>query len=133
MRRSLFALVVLLLPICAEAQTTGRSQWVLEPQTESLDVEGGSGPSYLDPSSIHRGTDGLVYFHESSDVDDPADAGKVGLMNDAYDCARNIKYMCVDLGDWRNDPKGRVDASRDPALPVYRKYLCGDDSSNAPR
>ena len=53
-------------------------------------------------------------------------------MKDADDCAKNIKYMCVEVGDWRNDPKSTVHAARDPALPVYRKYLCGDsDSANS--
>jgi hypothetical protein len=50
-------------------------------------------------------------------------------MKDAYDCAKNIKYMCVEVGDWRNDPKSTVHAARDPGLPVYRKYLCGDSDS----
>ena len=53
-------------------------------------------------------------------------------MKDAYDCAKNIKYMCVEVGDWRNDAKSTVHAEKDPALPVYRKYLCGDsDSANS--
>jgi hypothetical protein len=51
-------------------------------------------------------------------------------MKDAYDCSKNIKYMCVEQGDWRNDKKSTVDAAKDPALPVYRKYLCGDDATS---
>jgi hypothetical protein len=47
-------------------------------------------------------------------------------MTDAYDCAKNIKYLCVGSGIWRDDTKSAVHTSSDPALPVYRKYLCGD-------
>jgi len=50
-------------------------------------------------------------------------------MKDAYDCAKNIKYMCVGSGNWRNDSQSIIHADRDPALPIYRKYLCGDDDS----
>jgi hypothetical protein len=59
-------------------------------------------------------------------VSRPEDIGKVGFMKDAYDCAKNVKYMCVEAGDWRNDPKSTVNAANDPALSVYRKFLCGD-------
>jgi hypothetical protein len=34
--------------------------------------------------------------------------------------------MCVGLGDWRNDQKSAIDTANDPALQVYRKYLCND-------
>ncbi|HYL57921.1 MAG TPA: hypothetical protein VEU51_03550, partial [Candidatus Acidoferrales bacterium] len=84
--------------------------------------------AYLDSASVYRGNDGLVYFNESADVTRAEDIGKVGLMKDAYDCARNLKYMCVEAGNWRNDTKSTVDAAKDPALQVYRKYLCGDAS-----
>jgi hypothetical protein len=63
-------------------------------------------------------------------VSRPEEIGKVGLMKDAYDCTKNIKYMCVEAGDWRNDPKSTVHAADDPALPVYRKFLCGDANSD---
>jgi hypothetical protein len=94
---------------------------------------GDSGHAYLDPASVRRGGDGLIYFNESSNVTRPDQIGKVGLMEDAYDCARNIKYMCVEKGNWRNDRSSIVDTSDDPALPVYRKYLCGDDLPDRPR
>src|SRR5580658_1507163 len=116
---------VLLLSTRAQAQWSGRDGWVEEPGTKSLNVKD-PGHSYLDPSSVHRGNDGLVYFVESTDASRPEDIGKVGLMKDAYDCARNIKYMCVELGDWRNNKDSTINAANDPALRVYRKYLCGD-------
>ncbi|MFZ2063485.1 MAG: hypothetical protein WAU82_20925 [Candidatus Binatus sp.] len=119
---------VLLLSNRTEAQWTGKDGWVEEPATKSLNVEGEPGHAYLDPASVHRGDDGLIYFNESSNVSRPEEIGKVGFMKDAYDCGKNIKYMCVEVGDWRNDPKSTIDAAHDPALSVYRKYLCGDDS-----
>jgi len=125
-RMALAILVLLTLSTRTEAQWRGRNGWVEEPAVKSLNVEGGSGHAYLDPSSVHRGNDGLIYFNESSNVSRPEEIGKVGFMKDAYDCAKNIKYMCVEVGDWRNDPKSTVRATNDPALPVYRKYLCGD-------
>jgi hypothetical protein len=100
--------------------------WIEEPGTKSLDVEGGSGRAYLDTASVHRGDDGLVYFVESSNVARPEDIGKVGLMKDAYDCAKDIKYTCVGNTNWRNDSKSTIKAANEPALPIYRKYLCGD-------
>ena len=109
-----------------EAQWAGKDGWVEEPATTSLNVEGSPGHAYLDPASVHRGDDGLIYFNESSDVSRPEDIGKIGFMKDAYDCGKNIKYMCVDAGDWRNDPKSTINAANDPALSVYRKFLCGD-------
>jgi hypothetical protein len=109
-----------------EAQWAGKDGWVEEPAAKSLNVEGKPGHAYLDPASVHRGDDGLIYFNESSDVSRPEDIGKVGFMKDAYDCAKNIKYMCVDAGDWRNDPKSTIKAANDQALSVYRKFLCGD-------
>ena len=124
--RALTILTILILSTQAEAQWTGRDGWVEEPAAKSLNVKGKPGHAYLDPSSVHRGDDGLIYFNESSDVSRPDEIGKVGLMKDAYDCARNIKYMCVEVGDWRNDPKSTINATNDPALPIYRKLLCGD-------
>ena len=126
-RMALAILTLLILSTRTEAQWTGRNGWVEEPAVKSLNVEGGSGHAYLDPASVHRGNDGLIYFNESSNVSRPEDIGKVGFMKDAYDCAKNIKYMCVEVGDWRNDPKSTLDAAHDPALSVYRKFLCGDD------
>ena len=116
--------VVCLTSAAAVAQWSGRDGWVEEPDTQSLTVVGDPGRLYLDPASVHRGEDGLVYFNESTNVSRPEEIGKVGLMKDAYDCAKNIKYMCVGNGHWRNDTKSAIDASKDPALPVYRKYLC---------
>jgi hypothetical protein len=124
--RALTILTILILSTRAEAQWTGRDGWVEEPAAKSLNVKGKPGHAYLDPSSVHRGDDGLIYFNESSEVSRPDEIGKVGLMKDAYDCARNIKYMCVEVGDWRNDPKSTINATNDPALPIYRKLLCGD-------
>ena len=123
---ALALMALLVLPIRAQAQWSGRDGWVEEPATKSLNVEGDQGHSYLEPASAHRGDDGLVYFNESSGVTKPAEIGRTGFMKDAYDCAKNIKYMCVGLGDWRNDRKSAIDTANDPALPVYRKYLCGD-------
>ena len=123
---TLAILIILMLSARSNAQWSGRDGWVEEPAVKSLNVEGGSGHAYLDPASVHRGDDGLVYFNESSNVSRPEEIGKVGFMKDAYDCAKNIKYMCVEAGDWRNDPKSTVRTVDDPALPVYRKFLCGD-------
>jgi hypothetical protein len=122
------ALVMMLLLSASrvEAQWSGRDGWVEEPDTK---VEGATGHSYLDPASVHRGQDGLIYFNESADVSRPEQIGKVGFMKDAYDCAKNLKYMCVGYGDWRDDKQSTIDAAKDPALPVYRKYLCGDEST----
>src|SRR5260370_2073678 len=119
-------LIVIIVSNRTEAEWAGKDGWVEEPATKSLNVEGKPGHAYLDPASVHRGSDGLIYFNESSDVSRPDDIGKVGFMLDAYDCAKNIKYMCVDAGDWRNDPKSTIKAANDPALSVYRKFLCGD-------
>jgi hypothetical protein len=124
---ALAVLTVLMSSNRIEAQWTGKDGWVEEPAAKSLNVEGDPGHAYLDPASVHRGDDGLIYFNESSNVSRPEDIGKVGFMKDAYDCAKNIKYMCVEVGDWRNDPKSTLDAAHDPALSVYRKFLCGDD------
>jgi hypothetical protein len=123
---ALAILTVLMLSTRTEAQWTGRDGWVEEPAAKSLNLEGDPGHAYLDPASVHRGDDGLVYFNESSGVSRPEEIGKVGFMKDAYDCAKNIKYMCVEAGDWRNDPKSTINAADDPSLPVYRKFLCGD-------
>ena len=123
---ALAILMLTMLPAVTEAQWAGRDGWVEEPAVKSLNVKGGSAHAYLDPTSVRRGDDGLIYFSESSDVSRPEEIGKVGLMKDAYDCAKNIKYMCVEAGNWRNDLKSTVHAEHDLALPVYRKFLCGD-------
>jgi hypothetical protein len=125
------ALVIFALAVPAAAQWNGRDGWVEEPDAKSLNVGQGAAHSYLDTKSAHRGADGLVYFDESADVTRPEEIGKAGFMNDAYDCAKNLKYMCVEQGHWQNDKQSTVDASHDPALPIYRKYLCGDDSAAA--
>ena len=122
----LVVLIILMFSARSDAQWGGRDGWVEEPAAKSLNVEGGGGHAYLDPASVHRGDDGLIYFNESSNVSRPEEIGKVGFMKDAYDCAKNLKYMCVEVGDWRNDPKSTINASNDPALSVYRKFLCGD-------
>jgi hypothetical protein len=114
----------------AIAQWSAQDGWIEEPGFKSLNVGGGSGHAYLDSASVHRGNDGLIYFNESADISHPDEIGKTGFMKDAYDCSKNIKYMCVEQGDWRNDKKSTVDAAKDPALPVYRKYLCGDDATS---
>jgi hypothetical protein len=119
--------VMLMLPVAVRCESHELQQsWVEEPGAKSLDVGGSGGRAYLDTASIHRGNDGLVYFVESSNVAKPQDIGKVGLMKDAYDCARDIKYMCVGNTNWRNDFKSAVKAADEPALPIYRKYLCGE-------
>jgi hypothetical protein len=123
---AIVTVVILCSPV--EAQWAGRDGWVEEPAVKSLNVEGDPGHAYLDPASVYRGDDGLIYFNESSNVSRPEEIGKVGFMKDAYDCAKNIKYMCVEVGDWRNDPKSTVNAAKDPALPIYRKFLCGDSN-----
>ena len=110
----------------ADAEWSGRDGWVEEPDAGSLNVEGEAGHAYLDSASVHRDSDGLVYFNESSNVLRPQEIGNTGFMTDAYDCAKNIKYMCVGSGNWRDDPKSAVHTANDPALPIYRKYLCGD-------
>jgi hypothetical protein len=124
---SLTFFVMLLVPAVVRCESPESQQsWVEEPGAKSLDVGGARGRAYLDTASIHRGNDGLVYFVESSNVAQSQDIGKVGLMKDAYDCAKDIKYMCVGNTNWRNDFKSAVKATDEPALPIYRKYLCGD-------
>jgi hypothetical protein len=133
-RVNLYALVLAALLIRsapAAAQWAGRDGWVEEPDSKSLNLAGDPGHAYLDSTSVHRTDDGLIHFNKSSNVTRAEDIGKVGLMEDAYDCSSNVKYMCVDHGDWRNDLKSKVNLTRDPALPIYRKYLCGDDTSAA--
>lgn len=126
------ALVMLMArPAYGQAQWSGRDGWVEEPATKSLNVASDPGHSYLEAASVHRGDDGLVYFNESSGVTKPEEIGRTGFMKDAYDCSKNIKYMCVGLGDWRNDQKSAVNMTSDPALQVYRKYLCGDGASGS--
>lgn len=124
-RIAIAALSTLLAVPCTWAQRSGPDGWIEETNGKTLADD--PGHSYLDPGSVHRGDDGLVYFNESNGVTKPEDAGRIGLMKDAYDCARNIKYMCVGTGDWRNDPKSEIHTSDDPALSIYRKYLCGED------
>ena len=110
------------------AQSADRNGWVEEPGAK---VEGLPGRAYLDPASVHRGADGMIYFNESTGVTRTEDAGKVGIMLDAYDCAKNIKYMCVQYGNWRNDAESAVDAAHEPALSVYRHYLCPVETTTA--
>jgi hypothetical protein len=117
------AVTVLALANFARAQSDQRDQWVEEP---AAIVEGEPGHSYLDPASVRRGDDGLVYFNESTGVTKSEEIGQKGFMKNAYDCAKNLKYMCVGQGDWKNDPKSTVNTSKDPALPIYRKYLCSE-------
>jgi hypothetical protein len=126
---SVATLLLVLAPLgsaCAQTQWSGREGWVEEPATKSLNVKSDVEHSYLDPASVHRGDDGLVYFSESTGVTKPEDIGHTGFMKDAYDCGKNLKYMCVGIGDWRNDLKSTIKTADDPALQVYRKYLCGD-------
>jgi len=111
----------------AHAQWNGHDGWIEETNAKTLKDD--PGHSYLDPASVHRGDDGLVYFNEISGVTRPDDVGRTGFMKNAYDCARNLKYMCVGQGDWRNDLSSTINTSDDPALPLYRKYLCGDDTA----
>ncbi len=116
-------LTLLTLVNFAHAQSDRLEGWVEEP---AAIVEGEPGHSYLDPTSVRRGDDGLVYYNESTGVMKSEEIGRKGFMKDAYDCGKNIKYTCVGLGDWRNDQKSTAKTSNDPALQVYRKYLCGD-------
>jgi len=126
---SIVIALALLSALPAYSQWNGHDGWVEETNGKTLADD--PGHSYLDPASVHRGDDGLVYFNESNGVTKPEDIGHSGIMKDAYDCARNIKYMCVGSGDWRNDQSSAIRTSDDPALPIYRKYLCGDDASAA--
>ncbi len=119
---AIVAILVIGTVIVARAQTTKPDGWVEETGTQ---VEGMGGRSYLDTSSIHQGEDGLVYFNESVGLSRPDEIGEKGVMKDAYDCAKDIKYMCISGSDWRNDPESAIHTAADPALPIYRKYLCG--------
>ena len=110
----------------ANAQWSGHDGWIEETNGKMLADD--PGHSYLDPASVHRGDDGLIYFNESNGVIKPEDIGHTGVMKDAYDCARNLKYICVGTGDWRNDRSSIIHTANDPALPIYRKYICGDDA-----
>jgi len=58
---ALAILTVLMLSNRTEAQWAGRDNWVEEPATKSLNIEGDPGHAYLDPASVHRGDDGLIY------------------------------------------------------------------------
>jgi len=115
---------------CIALAQSNSDGWIEEPGFKTLTEKGGSGRAYLDAASVHRESDGLVYFNESADVMKPDDIGKSGFMKDAYDCSRNIKYMCVEQGDWKNDKRSTVNTSKDPSLPIYRKYLCGDTNAS---
>src|SRR5205807_86875 len=94
-------------PAMSYAQSSAPDEWIEETGTQ---VEGITGRSYLDTSSIHRGEDGLIYFNESTGVSRPGEIGQKGFMKDAYDCAKDIKYMCIGAGDWRNDLKSTIHA-----------------------
>lgn len=118
------AIFMLLIAADADAQWSGRNGWIEETGAKTLKDD--PGHSYLDPASARRGDDGLIYFNESSGVTKPEDIGRTGIMKDAYDCARNVKYMCVGQGDWRNDRNSTIHTADDPALPIYRKFLCGN-------
>jgi hypothetical protein len=120
------AVAIFLAAVHARAQWSGHDGWIEETNGKTLKDD--PGHSYLDPASIHRGDDGLIYFNESSGVTKPDEIGRAGFMKDAYDCSKNIKYMCVGQGDWLNDPKSTINTANDPALQIYRKYLCGDDA-----
>lgn len=109
----------------AVARAGGFDEWIEEPGATALDAGHSPTHSYLDPSSVEKGDDGLIYFTESSDVSRPEDIGKTGIMKDAYDCAHDIKYVCVGHSDWRSDFRSTEQTRNAPALPVYRKYLCG--------
>src|SRR5437867_1508530 len=124
MRAKLFwtvAFVGVIIAARSEAQWAGRDGWIEEPATQSSNAENKAAHAYLDSASMHRGDDGLIYFNESSDVMSPEQIGKIGLMNDAYDCAKNIKYICIGTGDWRHDRRSTIDTHGDAALAVYRK------------
>ena len=121
------AIVMTLICGSAWTQSENHDGWVEEPAAV---VEGEPGHSWLDPASVRRGEDGLVYFNESTGVTRPEEIGRKGFMKDAYDCAKNLKFMCVGAGDWRNDPKSTIRTSNDPALPVYRKYLCNESDAS---
>jgi hypothetical protein len=121
------ALSILFVTTCAQTQWNGHDGWVEETNAKTLKDD--PGRSYLDPTSVRHGDDGMVYFNEISGVTKPEDIGNKGFMKNAYDCSRNIKYMCVGQGDWRNDLSSTIKTSDDPALPLYRKYLCGDQAS----
>ena len=123
-----FTLARLLPPLIARAQWNGHdgeiNGWIEE--TDGKTLADNPGHSYLDPASVHRGDDGLVYFNESSGVTKPEEIGRAGFMKNAYDCAKNLKYMCIGQKDWRHDQSSTINTADDPALPIYRKYICGD-------
>jgi len=126
------AMTVLLVQTPGAGARNDGEGWVQEPVSSSSKVED-SGHAYLDSASVHRGDDGLIYFNESTGGLPPGELGDAGVMKDAYDCKNNIKYLCVDLGDFRDDPKSRINATDDPALLVYRHYLCGDAEPESSR
>src|SRR5579864_4584122 len=68
---SVCALSAVLLSSAARSQWSGRDGWVEEPAAKSLNIGGGLDHSYLEPASVHRGDDGLIYFNESSGVTKP--------------------------------------------------------------
>ena len=61
-----FAMTIVLLALSAHAQWSGRDGWIEERGGKTLPDD--PGHSYLDPASVHRGEDGLVYFNEASGV-----------------------------------------------------------------
>jgi hypothetical protein len=126
---AVWTLMTLLVVPHARAQWSGHDGWIEETNGKTLKDD--PGHAYLDPASVHRGDDGLIYFNESSGVTRPEEIGRAGFMKNAYDCSRNIKYMCVGQGDWRNDQKSTINTVNDPALQIYRKYLCGDGAPAA--
>ena len=81
-------LSILLVATCARAQWKGHDGWVEETNGKTLKDD--PGHSYLDPASVHRGDDGLVYFNEISGVTKPEQIGNTGFMKNAYDCARDL-------------------------------------------
>jgi len=129
-----FATVAIVFAIVsAIARAEDHAQWIEEPGATALDAKHSPTHSYLDPSTVQKGDDGLVYFTESADVANPKDVGKIGIMKNAYDCAHDIKYMCIGHSDWKNDLSSTTHTKDDPALPIYRKYLCGDGATDSKR
>jgi len=68
---ALALLTLLILSNRIEAQWAGKDGWVEEPAAKSLNVEGDPGHAYLDPASVHRGDDGLIYSTKAPTCRDP--------------------------------------------------------------
>ena len=66
LRVSLALAISVLIASIALAQGSAHDEWIEEPGANPLEAKGDPGHSYLDPGSVHRGDDGLVYFNESS-------------------------------------------------------------------